>query len=84
MESLSNPLVFSLICAVLITIAIYVLDKVQSPDKQKDNGEYLRVLSASGIITLRVTKLKPSANKSMKGGNNEPLQNDIHVGNPGF
>ena len=84
MESLSNPLVFSLVCAVLITITIYVLDQVQSPDKKKDKGEYLRVLSASGIITLIVNKIKPSANKSMKGGNNDPPQNDIHVGNPGF
>jgi len=83
MDSLSNPLVFSVVCAVLITIIIYVFDQFQSKDKKKDKGEYLRVLSFSGVVILLLSKFK--SNKSMKGGNNaEPPKNDIHIGKPGF
>ena len=83
MESLSNPLVFSVLCAVIITITIYVFDQFQSTENKKDKGEYLRVLSFSGVVILLLSKLK--SNKSMKGGNNsEPPKNDIHIGKPGF
>ena len=86
MESLSNPLVFSVLCAVIITITIYVFDQFQSTENKKDKGEYLRVLSFSGVVILLLSKLKSSqSNKSMKGGNNaEPPKNDIHIGKPGF
>lgn len=86
MESLSNPLVFSLVCAVIVTITIYVFDQFQSTENKKDKGEYLRVLSFSGVVILLLSKLKSSqSNKSMKGGNIvEPPKNDIHIGKPGF
>ena len=57
--SLEPISIFSYLCRINYYCYLRVRQNTISRQK-KDNGEYLRVLSASGIITLIVTKLKPS------------------------
>jgi len=78
---LSNSIVFAFVAALLITLAVFISHKMHN-DKNKDQGEYLRLFSFSGVILLGLQKLAPGRSKKVEknGGSND----QIHTGNPSF